>query len=276
MDFRRRVVKSLFLEDTPIEEYHIGKQKIFVKREDVFGVYPAPPLAKLRGARIVLQGLKEQGVKMVGVLDTRISKSGQGVSCICKELGMECWVGFPRLKNTPIGDTQVVAEELGAKLFPLKAGRIAILYAQFKKLIESNNGTMLPLGLTFPETVDAVESVSATIKNKFNSIVLSTGTGTIAAGIASGVRDTQTTVYGISCGMSTKRQWRRVNSLLKDKPSALLRLILISPEYDYYDYLDTSSCPFPTSPYYDMKAWAWLVRNINNIEKPVLFWNIGV
>jgi hypothetical protein len=51
--------------------------------------------------------------------------------------------------------------------------------------------------------------------------------------------------------------------------------IILSP-YGYYTPLETGSCPFPTSPYYDMKAWEWLTKNITSLTQPVLFWNIGV
>lgn len=261
----------MFLEDTPIEKYKIGSTFIYVKREDLYGQYPAPPLAKLRGARIVLQKLKEQGVKKIAVYDTRISKAGQGIAVICEQLGLECYAGFPQLKGKPISEQHRIAEEHGATLIPMKAGRTAIGYANFKQTVYEKGCHILPLGLTFPETAEAVESVSSGLKDKFNSIVLSTGTGTIASGVA---RGTNASVLGVSCGMSTQRQWKRIHEI---NPEYLfLNLILIEPEYEYYTALDTSGCPFPTSPYYDMKAWDWLLRNYKQLRPPILFWNIGV
>jgi hypothetical protein len=33
--------------------------------------------------------------------------------------------------------------------------------------------------------------------------------------------------------------------------------------------------PFPCNPYYDLKAWEWLMKNKGQLEEPILFWNIG-
>jgi threonine dehydratase len=258
-------------ENTPIERYLVDGKEIFVKREDMFGSFPAPPLAKLRGARIVLQNLKQQGVTKIGVFDTRISKAGQGIAYLCKEMDLECLVGFPKLKDHDIAESHKIAESLGGKLHPLRAGRTAVCYAQFKKFVLEQNGYMLPLGLVCPETSHAVESISRAEAGRFNSIVLSAGTGVIASGVASGASTCN--VFAISCGMSTERQWKRIQTLRPDK--LLFNLTIVAPEYKYYDALDTSSCPFPTSPYYDMKAWVWLLKNYNKLVKPVLMWNIG-
>jgi threonine dehydratase len=86
-------------ENTPIEKYVVDGKEIYVKREDLFGTYPAPPLAKLRGARIVLKRLKEKGITKIAVFDTRISKAGQGIAYLCKDMNLECLAGFPKLKN---------------------------------------------------------------------------------------------------------------------------------------------------------------------------------
>jgi hypothetical protein len=65
----------MILDNTPIESYSFNDKNIFVKREDLCVESPAPALAKLRGISKRLEKLKEQGITLVGVLDTRISKS---------------------------------------------------------------------------------------------------------------------------------------------------------------------------------------------------------
>ena len=259
-------------ENTPIERYVVEGKEIFVKREDLFGNYPAPPLSKLRGARIVLQNLKQQGITKIGVFDTRISKAGQGIAYLCKELDLECLAGFPKLKGQDIAESHKIAESLGAKLYPLRAGRTAVCYAQFKKTVLEQNGYMLPLGLVCPETSHAVESISRAETGRFNSIILSAGTGVIASGVALGA--IHCNVFAVSCGMNIERQWKRIQTLRPDK--LIFNLTIVPPEYAYYDALDTSSCPFPTSPYYDMKSFIWMIKNYDNLKKPILFWNIGV
>ncbi len=135
------------IENTPIEQYKVGNYKVFVKRDDLFLAHlqsqGLPPLAKLRGARILLQRLKNENVHKVGVFDTRISKAGQGIAYFCKELELECMAGFPQLKGQPLSESHLIAQRLGATLFPLKAGRTAPMYHSFKKLVEEQKGYML-------------------------------------------------------------------------------------------------------------------------------------
>lgn len=261
----------MWLEETPVEQYKIGSETVCVKREDLYGQPPAPPLAKLRGARIYIKELVEEyNFKLIGVFDTRISKAGQGVAVICQEIGVQCWTGFPQLKGTAISERHKIAESLGAKLYPMKAGRTAVVYSQFKRIVEEAHGKMLPLGLVCRHTSDAVAGVVKSYNGHFNSIVVSTGTGTIASGLARGF---QGKVYGISCGMNVNLQRKRIQTLCPNE--LFFNLQLIQSDHEYYDALDTSSCPFPTSPYYDMKAWEWLTKHIDEIEKPIMFWNIG-
>lgn len=269
---RSKEKKRLLVENTPTEVYSVNGTAVYVKRDDLFGQYPAPPLAKLRGASILLSRLKREGVKRVGVYDTTVSKAGQGIAFLASELEMECWLGFPLLARTKPAESKLIAEKLGARLFPLKAGRTAVCYHQFKHIVEENKGLMLPLGLVCKDTVLEVAREAAKVSEQYkpNTIVLCTGTGTIATGVALGA-DAQ--VYGVSCGMSTLKQWKRMRELAF--PEAMPNVILIPPRYDYYTALDTSKCPFPTSPWYDMKAWEWLVENLNKLEQPVIFWNIG-
>lgn len=255
---------------TPIENYCIGNTEVSVKRDDLYGSRPAPPLAKLRGASVLLANLQAQGIKTIGVIDTRVSKAGQGIAYICSELGLKCIVGFPLIKGNSPEEPKLIAQSLGAILYPLTAGRFGICYARFKKYIEEQQGGyMLPVGLTCSETVKALALESSRLGSQYRTIVVCTGTGTIATGLALGVPSA--TIYGVSCGMSIKRQQHRINQL--SHPNLLGNLILVPPAYGYYDKVN--SCPFPAHPYYDTKSWDWLTKNVHKLEKPILFWNIG-
>ena len=60
-------------------------------------------------------------------------------------------------------------------------------------------------------------------------------------------------------------------SLLKPiKPR--MRVIDYNYEYRYKEEVD---CPFPCNPYYDRKAWKWLLDKLPKLKQPILFWNIG-
>lgn len=274
----------MWSEETPIETYKVSGTEIYVKREDLFGQYPAPPLAKLRGGRKYVERLKQNGWKTIGVFDTRISKAGQGIACVSSELGLNCVVGFPKLKRqADFSKTHKIAQSLGATLYPLKAGRTAVCYHQFAQYIQKNQGFVLPLGLVCRDTVTETSKVAEKAIDfllrqgiQIKTIILSTGTGTIATGVHLGTRKSDVKVVGVSCGMSVDRQFKRMRLMGLPDSIDYRRLGIVPPEHDYYDALDTSSCPFPTSPYYDMKAWKWMVKCLDKIEQPILFWNIGV
>lgn len=264
------------MENTPVEEYRINNIPVLVKREDLFEVHPAPPLAKLRGIKVLLENLHKEGICKVAAFDTRVSKSGQGIAYYAKQLGMECTLGFPMIKGTtPSKSHQIAEQELEAKLIPMVAGRTAIVLSRFKKKIP-NDCYLIPFGLVLPETVLAVQQVSIEETKNIKTIIVSTGTGTIATGVSLG---TQAQVIGVSCGMNTKKQWNRIKQLLGEVNAPFLacnNLKLVHSGYTYYDAIDTSNIPFPTSPYYDGKAWEWLIKHIEELEQPIMFWNIGV
>ena len=57
----------LFREHTPIETHCIRGSVVFGKRDDLFGIDPAPPLAKLRGLRLVLNEAYAGGVRFSSI-----------------------------------------------------------------------------------------------------------------------------------------------------------------------------------------------------------------
>lgn len=266
----------MFIENTPIEEYIIDHKPIAVKREDMYGEQPPmPALAKLRGASVYVKDIinKNPG-RIIGVFDTTISKAGQGIAYFCKKYGAECWHGYPVLKGTQPAESKLIAESLGAKQFRLKAGTTKPIYYMFRNQVIEAGGIMLPLGLVCHDTVEQVKKVVSNIpKDRFKTIVVSTGSATIAAGLTLGFIGK---IYGISCGMSTTEQYKRMKEVAYPYFINYSNIELINTgKYGYYDKVDVSKFPFPTSPYYDGKAFEWLLENYDKIDKPVLFWNIG-
>lgn len=274
----------MFLEDTPIEEYKIGSETIYVKREDLYGQDPMPPLAKLRGIRIVLDNLYKKGVRTVGVLDTRVSKSGWGVAAVRKfeHPDMKLMLGFPFTKQyNTMPPQHIKAQELGAEVIPQQGTRQSIMYYRFKSFVEENNGVMLPHGLPFAETALSVSQQSAVIPKELiqGTIVMIVGTGTILSGVLLGlIEEKDINIVGISAGKNPQGQLKNINRILNIalpfQCKTLGNLKLLNPIMEY-DEECTCPCPFPSHPNYDRKAWFWLTEHINELKRPVLFWNIG-
>jgi hypothetical protein len=192
-----------WFQQTPVEPHHFAGLGLFVKREDLATVPPMPPLSKARGIGAHLLRLRDtQGVRRVGVLDTKVSKSGLAVAILAETLGLACDYFFP----APKGEDwklphRLEAQRHGAQLCPLPGGRIVIAYARAKA---AEPGHMLPLGFPLYETVmETAKQVSPWP----GTVVLACGTGTISAGLLLGFAslpdsERPAAIYSITASMA--------------------------------------------------------------------------
>lgn len=268
---------------TPIEEYKVGGKIIFVKREDLCcrDSPNMPPLAKLRGASLLLERLHESGVQLLGNVDTRVSMSGLGVAAICKELKMSCILGYPDGRDGAPVQLQK-AKELGAELYPLRPNYIKILYQQTRKYVEGRHGYMLPFGLTCVESVLAVAEEASTVPDELltGTLVICVGTGTMLAGVLLGLRRLPA-VVGISSGMSLTNQEKNIKRLLFEANVSAARLgeinekLRLLPAIMPYSQEDNIALPCPMHRNYDAKAFHWMCEHLNELRTPLLLWDIG-
>jgi threonine dehydratase len=260
--------------NTPVDIFWIKGRTIYVKREDLSTNPPCPSLAKLRGVYKRILKLKEQGVKTIAVMDTRISKSGIGCAAIANEIGgIEVINFYPHLKaqiGTPENQQRVL--DLGHKIYPLLGGRTAVLFSQMTRMAHAKGWHTMPLGLVVEESVDGVIKECESLNYKPDIIVIAVGSGMMLAGVSIALAGKVKKIIGISAGMSPVRQRGRIMKLLGiDLPS---NVEIIKSDKGYYEP-EECYCPFPCSIWYDRKAWKWLVDNIDSLEGKVLFWNIG-
>lgn len=276
--------------ETPIEEHTINGTPIFVKREDLCAVHPMPPLSKMRGVLRFIEGRMAQ-VKTFGILDTRISKSGQGVAVICGRLGLGCRYYFPLLVSQKEFSAQwyVAGEQPGTELVPMHGGRTAVLRAQATRDCQMRGILMLPQGLPLFESVLATAEVLATVPSNLlrGTICLSTGTGTILSGLILGLaqRACSPCLLGVSASMSTDKQRALIQGHLsrakverlaapEEVDRALSRLTLLKGLGDYYTP-GRFAPPWPAHPFYEFKALDTIVPLLPTLPRPILFWNIG-
>jgi threonine dehydratase len=269
--------------NTPVERYEIEGKPVFVKREDLCtsDMPKYPPLAKLRGASVLLERLHSQGIRLVANLDTLYSKSGQGVAAICRELDMQCIVAHPSTKDK-LPPQLHAAQELGAELLALRPNYVRIHYAQMKRYVESKGGYALPFGLTCVESTLAVAEEAKTVPNELltGTLIICVGTGTILSGILLGLKRLPK-IIGVSSGMSFRNQEKNIKRLLLEANASLSRLneiddkLTILPPIMPYAEKDTIDCPWPVHRNYDAKAFHFLLNNILQFEAPIIFWNVG-
>jgi hypothetical protein len=266
---------SIFREHTPIEDYVVSGRRVYVKREDLYGVSPAPPLAKLRGMRVVLRQLYAEGVRLTGCWDTRVSKLGQGLAACCAEFpGMRCIVSYPTKKGEGEPASVRKAAELGAEIYPLPGSRIAICYARARSYVVERGGVMLPFGLECPEAVEGVAREAGTVPREIiegGTVVVCCGSGVTLAGLLSGLPALPNKLVGISSGRSLNNIMACVRRYVRETPECLE----LYEAATTYSAASTFPCPFPSHPNYDLKAWQFLVERIRSFRDPILFWNIG-
>ena len=262
-------------ETTPIEEYKLKNKVVFVKREDLFGLYPAPPLGKLRGLKFLLDELYSRGERLVGCWDTRVSKLGQGVAAMCSIMpGMKAVVSYPQLNGHPVPEAVQIAKTLDALIYPIRGNHVSICHSQVRKYVENLGGTMLPFGLECVESVEAIALEAAKVPRECLSdgtLVLSCGSGVTLAGILKGVIAQPRKVFGLSSGRSVNKIIACLNRYHSHFRTELTILPAKTPYYEF----GKIDCPFPTHPNYDLKAWQYLHENIDQLPEPILFWNIG-
>lgn len=261
----------ILLARTPIERY----DGIDVKREDLCAPPGAPPFSKIRGLVKHLEKLKERGFTGAAYVETSISMAGWGVAWACNKLGLECLIFNPVYKITPplLQFHREQWRRWGAELINIPAGRAKVNYYSAKKMVPKGF-KLLPLGLPLFETLSETYEAAAMSINGYKSIVICVGSGTIAAGVFQATVLGQV-MYGVMCRSGdVKTKSRRVegDTIFPAISKGCLQLIDEGWEYAKHSSVEV---PFPCHPYYDAKAWEWLVRNKRELQPPVLFWNIG-
>ena len=279
------------IKNTPIRKYKVGKQEILVKREDLACPPPGPPFAKVRGLLPVLKNHQGNGVKVIGYMETTVSMAGWGISYFCKQLGMKSVIFKPVYQDEKPRHEQLFQEkkwkEFGADIISLeKPNRLMINWYRARKILQDKyqHSVMLMQGLPFSETVEEIAKQIVRHKRVFQSVkslVTCIGSGTMTAGIIKGLDqiDCPVKVYGVivaqkNLQVMNKKIHRMAGLNLDGFFAAKPKMRLVDAGY-VYTQKEQVKCPFPCNPYYDRKAWKWLVDNIAILEKPILFWNIG-
>ena len=271
--------------NTPVED-HLEQFGLLVKREDLSCLPPGPPFSKTRGVFSHIQARPE---RVIGVLDTYHSQAGHAVAEACRLLGKTA-VNFWPVRKAELGAAikpqQLAAEDLGAQLVALPAGRSAILYHQAKKrLADWGDSYMMPNALKLPEMItETAAEVRATLRSTplppRMPVLIAASSGTIAAGVMRGFVD---------AGQASDRTF--IIHQGYDRPAgAILKYIgqmtgfmdqvfpieLVNEGYSYGDVAKSGPEPlWPCNVYYDLKAFRWWMREGRAQYGEALLWNIG-
>lgn len=268
-------LNSLIINDTPLE--YVEGVDCWVKREDLSSRPPLPPFSKNRGVVKHLLNLQKDGIKVVGYVETSISMAGIAVSVIAHEIGMKAVIFDPQYKkdNEILPIHRIHWKKWGAEIIPIPAGRAKVNFYKCRKILEDyQHSVMLPLGLPLEETIEETAKEFEIMEETFKNVVVTVGSGTICSGLLRAM--TMGRLVGIMC--RTGNVIKKRNSIIGKANKLLLggrvTFQLLDPGWEYTESVDVET-KFPCNEYYDKKAWKWLVKNIEGLDRPVLFWNIG-
>lgn len=302
---------SPIISNTPVELWSIPGRParvIAVKREDLCSPLPGPSFSKIRG---VMAHIATRPEPVIGVLDTYHSKAGWAVAYCCRVLGKRCVNFWPRYKKDDgpgwylPRKPQQMARELGAQPVALTAGRSAVLYHAAKKSLRDAYGDeayLMPNALKLPESVtETAAEVWRTLDTTalltagaqacwVKNVVISVSSGTIAAGVLRGFAThprfrvdggEPLPTFVLHAGYSRSRK-AVFDYLAKAGGPAITRALdraaCVDEGYQYKDAYkpttDEQRAPFPCNPYYDAKAWGWMMTK-GQMLNDVLFWNVG-
>lgn len=275
--------------NTPLETHvlHNGRE-VLVKRDDLAGSYPGPPLGKLRG---IAKQIMVSGASVIGVVDrTPHSRNSWAHAYVCNALGKTC-IAYGR----SIGAYQHRALELGATYIPVEGETPDDVYREAVKRFYSADWEeahkinrahwIAPDDCHASELVaDARREARLTFLDLccgrhqvIDTLVIPTGSGGLAAGVILGMNDVEKAYAGkvriILHAAGSRRSPEYLLGALKrlGVPEGYLGSLEVikSPSMAPMTHMPT----FPANPYYELRAWEWLER-----EAPsglTLFWNAG-
>lgn len=273
---------TLLRNETPLETHECNGVPVLVKREDLCCPPPGPSFSKMRG---VVAHMEKRPEKVIGVLDTSHSKAGWAVAWAGSHLGKTVIDFWPRYKDDPLDvplpreQQRRARDEFGAITVALKAGRSAILYHRARRFLREHyqDAYLMPNALKLSESVEeTAEEVRRTNLPDEGIMVVSISSGTIAAGVLKGLASLDKK-YLVTLHMGYSRSKDAVMSYLQKMSGVddLSHVTLIDEDYEYKDEVRIRT-PFPCNPFYDAKAWNWLLTAALDMpRKPIVFWNIG-
>lgn len=255
---------------TPVFPYRCGPTTVLVKRDDLAGDYPAPPLGKLRALAAQLSAVYRSGMT-VGVVDRSPgSRNSWAVAYLANRLGV-CCVAY----GTAIGPYQGEAVSLGAeyRLVPIGSPEAVYAHAEAEFAAEPD-GWMSADDCQPPELIRDMRAEATWTPLDGRTVVIPTGSGGTAAGILLGVAASGARPRRVVLHLSGSRR-------TSEYVLGVLRTAGVSQQV--LDVTETTTetgrpavPPFPANPKYEVPAWTWLVEEMaRRPEDGVLFWNAG-
>lgn len=160
---------------------------------------------------------------------------------------------------------QRAAFQLGAQLFQVPAGRMAVVQHRARTYAADHGALFLPLGFDLKHATEPFEEVMRGVRERvgqMNEVWCATGSGMLARCLARAFPDAQ--IKGVVVGLKSRNQ-------AQDFPP---NVELIEAPYDFAESCSVRA-PFPCCLNYDAKAWEGMLANSSARPGRALFWNVA-
>jgi hypothetical protein len=236
-----------------------------------------PQVAKVPVLLDVLKNYKRAGIIKVACYDTRVSRTGLTTTLLAEELGMHCTIFFPAFtveQTSQLNSHHAEAAKHNADIRYIAATNPKVLHYERAALLAARDGlTMLPWGLTGERTVAIYAERAEQLPYEVlgGTVVLCVGSGMNLCGLLKGAPRLKT-VIGITVGL-TEGLRERVTQLVPNHS----KYWLVKSDYSYYEAsrIPGRTLEFGCDPHYGRKALEWAVDHYSELDKPVVFYNLG-
>jgi len=212
--------------------------------------------------------------------------AGWCIAWCAKILGMKAVIFVPKY----VGTTPAVlmkhceiVKNFGAEIIEVPAAKNSILNARSKKILTEKypDAVLLKTGLPFDTAIEenAQEWKRTEEQIKPKNVILSVGSGMVCSGILHGLT-IDCKITGVLCAKKDAKLkesaiWRKSGRLQSGFFGLSTNVLnLVQGGFEYMEIPDIVA-PFPCNPFYDLKAWHYLINHLTEFEDDILFWNIG-
>ena len=262
-------------DNTPLENYDIKGKPVYVKRDDLMGDGETlPPWGKLSALRNVLLDVKP--TRPLIHLSVYGSWSGWALSELCKDLGYEFIMAYPKSQKYP----EQMLEKVD-KCIALKPNMMSILYNKVGSIAKEKDYVRLPYAFDHNAYIETQRQRLKDVKKhlEFDHLVVSSGSGVTCVGLL-----LEHEPWPSLFEPENKRTFHTVcvsnEETIKKKFSyhqvySSEQIEIIKSEFEFDDMMLKYETPFPCNQFWDKKAWYWLEKNISKFKGNILFWNLG-
>jgi len=200
-------------------------------------------------------------------LSIRVSYSGWALSQLGREAGFDIKIAYPNSKNYPQKNV-AQWESFGAESVPLRANVNSIVLSWMKKKAQEEGYQYIPYGFDHPIYYEYWKD-RVSEYDDYDNLVVCAGTPVTCLGMCQGFPGKN--IY-LPCTSKEKTVLRKLKKFGLDTDE---RISVHPSQFEFYDTMDGFEVPFKLNPYWDKKAWRFIVENIDKLEGRTLFWSLG-